>query len=215
MIIDKMKTLDHLTIQEKYLVDYIINNQEDILKKNINELAKLSYTSSATISRLCKKLGFNGYKEFKYQYAADVRMNLESVLRVRIGSLTQREMGDIFDVKKSTFRPEEWIEKSAVMELASLGTAPTNFMMLMLLTLIREVLGLKPYLPDLANDNKPRHVIFLEEAHNLIANTSVQTAGSIDPKIAATAFIKDKFMLLNCNRQNAKEMQELAAQIKK
>ncbi len=54
MIIDKMKTLDHLTIQEKYLVDYIINNQEDILKKNINELAKLSYTSSATISRLCR-----------------------------------------------------------------------------------------------------------------------------------------------------------------
>lgn len=42
MIIDKMKILDHLTIQEKYLVDYIINNQEDILKKNINELAKLS-----------------------------------------------------------------------------------------------------------------------------------------------------------------------------
>lgn len=40
MIIDKMKILDHLTIQEKYLVDYIINNQEDILKKNINELAK-------------------------------------------------------------------------------------------------------------------------------------------------------------------------------
>ena len=65
MIIDKMKILDHLTIQEKYLVDYIINNQEDILKKNINELAKLSYTSSATISRLCKKLGFNGYKELK------------------------------------------------------------------------------------------------------------------------------------------------------
>ena len=31
MIIDKMKILDHLTIQEKYLVDYIINNQEDIL----------------------------------------------------------------------------------------------------------------------------------------------------------------------------------------
>ena len=76
MIIDKMKTLDHLTIQEKYLVDYIINNQEDILKKNINELAKLSYTSSATISRLCKKLGFNGYKEFKYQYAAEILIYL-------------------------------------------------------------------------------------------------------------------------------------------
>ena len=42
MIIDKMKILDHLTIQEKYLVDYIINNQEDILKKNlINHLTHL------------------------------------------------------------------------------------------------------------------------------------------------------------------------------
>lgn len=38
MIIDKMKILDHLTIQEKYLVDYIINNQEDILKKNIKKI---------------------------------------------------------------------------------------------------------------------------------------------------------------------------------
>ena len=57
MIIDKMKTLDHLTIQEKYLVDYIINNQEDILKKNINELAKLSYTSSALMD--IKNLNIN------------------------------------------------------------------------------------------------------------------------------------------------------------
>ena len=34
-------------------------------------------------------------------------------------------------------------------------------------------------------------MIFLEEAHNLIANTSVQIAGTVDPKIAATAFLKD------------------------
>ena len=127
----------------------------------------------------------------KYKYDSDVRDNLESVLQVRIGSLMQREMGDIFDVEYSTFLPEEWLEKSAVIELASLGSVPTNFMMLTLLTLIREVLGLKPYRPDPQDDNKPRHVVFLEEAHNLIANTSEQTAGVVDPKIAATAFIKD------------------------
>ena len=127
----------------------------------------------------------------KYKYSDETRSNMESILQVRIGSLMQREMGDIFDVEKSTFRPEEWIEKSAIVELASLGTAPTNFMMLMLLTLIREVLGLKVYTPDSENDNKPRHMIFLEEAHNLIANTSVQIAGTVNPKIAATAFLKD------------------------
>ena len=77
MIIDKIKALDHLTIQEKYLVDYILDNPDDILQKNINELAQLSYTSTATVSRLCKKLGFKGYKDFKYQYATEYSHLLE------------------------------------------------------------------------------------------------------------------------------------------
>lgn len=124
----------------------------------------------------------------KYQYSDEVRGNMESILQVRIGSLLSREMGDIFDVKKSTFAPEEWLEKSVIMELASLGTAPSNFMMLLLMTLIREALDQIPYEPE-KTGGKPRHTIFLEEAHNLIADTSVQAAGILDPKVAATAFI--------------------------
>lgn len=124
----------------------------------------------------------------KYQYSDEIRGNMESILQVRIGSLLAREMGDIFDVEKSTFAPEEWLEKSAVMELASLGTAPSNFMILLLMTLIREALDQIPYEPE-KTGGKPRHVIFLEEAHNLIADTSVQQPGTLDPKVAATAFI--------------------------
>ena len=123
----------------------------------------------------------------KYKYGDEVRDNLKSVLQVRIGSLMAREMGDIFDVPRSTFRPEEWLNKSAVIELASLGTAHSNFMILMLMTLIREVLDIKAYEPG--PDKKPRHIVFLEEAHNLIANTSVQEGGKTDPKISATAYI--------------------------
>lgn len=124
----------------------------------------------------------------KYQYADEVKSNLKSILQVRIGSLLAREMGDIFDVEASTFAPESWLKKSAVIELASLGTGPSNFLMLMLMTLIRETLDTQVYDPE-AWGAKPRHVIFLEEAHNLIANTSVQAAGGLDPKISATAFI--------------------------
>ncbi len=124
----------------------------------------------------------------KYQYADEVRSNLQSILQVRIGSLLQREMGDIFDVEDSTFEEEEWLEKSAVIELASLGSGPSNFLMLMLMTLIRESLDRKAFDPD-KNGGAPRHMIFLEEAHNLIANKSVQEGGDIDPKISATAYI--------------------------
>lgn len=124
----------------------------------------------------------------KYQYAEEVRSNLQSILQVRIGSLLAREMGDVFDVKKSTFAPEDWLKKSAVMELASLGSGPSNFMTLMIMTLVREVLDIQVYDVE-KSGHRPRHAIYLEEAHNLIANTSVQQAGITDPKVSATAFI--------------------------
>lgn len=147
----------------------------------INE-GRLPYPTMSSLYTQIEKL-FD-----KYKYAEEVRSNLQSVLQVRIGSLLAREMGDIFDVENSTFAEEEWLEKSAVIELASLGTAPSNFLMLLLMTLIRETLDVTAYDPEKFG-NAPRHAIFLEEAHNLIADKSVQEAGTIDPKISATAFI--------------------------
>ncbi len=124
----------------------------------------------------------------KYEYAPEVKSNLQSILQVRIGSLLAREMGDIFDVARSTYCPEDWLNNSAVIELAALGTGPSNFLILMLMTLIRESLDIQTYQPE-KRGYRPRHVIFLEEAHNLIANSSTQIPGGLDPKVSATAFI--------------------------
>ena len=78
------------------------------------------------------------------QYSDEVRGNLESALKVRIGSLLRREMGDVFDVPTSTFTPEEWLEIPAVIELESMGSGPANFLTLMLCALIRETLKVDP-----------------------------------------------------------------------
>lgn len=119
------------------------------------------------------------------QYSDEVRGNLESALKVRIGSLLRREMGDVFDVPRSTFPPEKWLEVPAVIELESMGTGPANFLTLMLLALIRETLKVNP-----KYDGDVRHVIFIEEAHNLIGPESEeQTGADANPKIAATAFV--------------------------
>ena len=119
------------------------------------------------------------------QYSDEVRGNLESALKVRIGSLLRREMGDVFDVPESTLEPEKWLEVPAVIELESMGTGPANFLTLMLCSLIRETLKVNPKF-----DGKVRHVIFIEEAHNLIGPESEEQNGSTaDPKQAATAFI--------------------------
>lgn len=118
-------------------------------------------------------------------YGAEVKGNLKSALNVRIGSLLQREMGDVFDVTKSTFSPEEWLDKSAIIELESMGAGPANFLNLMLCALIREALKVNPVFKD-----EIRHVIFIEEAHNLIGPDSEETPGQeADAKTSATAFI--------------------------
>ena len=119
------------------------------------------------------------------QYSDEVRGNLESALKVRIGSLLRREMGDVFDVPESSFAPEKWLEVPAVIELESMGTGPANFLTLMLCSLIRETLKVNPRF-----DGDVRHVIFIEEAHNLIGPESEeQTGADADPKQAATAFV--------------------------
>lgn len=122
-------------------------------------------------------------------YEGEIKGNLKSVLQVRIGSLLSREMGDVFNVSESTLAPEEWLTRPIVIELEAMGSGPANFLTLMLSTLIRETLKVNP-LKRKDGTKKPRHVIFFEEAHNLIGPKAEKEAGeNANPKIAATAFI--------------------------
>lgn len=119
-------------------------------------------------------------------YSEEIRGNLESALKVRIGSLLRREMGDVFDVPSSTIAPEKWLTIPAVIELESMGTGPANFLTLMLCALIREALKVNPH----HDKDYARHIIFIEEAHNLIGPEAEEASGAdANPKQAATAFV--------------------------
>lgn len=122
-------------------------------------------------------------------YEGEIKGNLKSVLQVRIGSLLSREMGDVFNAAESSMAPEEWLTRPVVIELEAMGSGPANFLTLMLSTLIRETLKVNP-LKRKDGSKKPRHVIFFEEAHNLIGPKAEKEAGeNANPKIAATAFV--------------------------
>jgi len=148
----------------------------------INE-AKLPYP---TIKELYDKLA---EEVEKTDYEGDIKGNLKSMLQVRIGSLLRREMGDLFDVSSSTLPPEEWLSRPVLIELEAMGSGPANFLTLLLCTLIREALKIA-LKDDQKYKEKPRHVIFLEEAHNLIGPEAEEVTGeNADPKLAATAYI--------------------------
>lgn len=56
----------------KKIVDFIRYNQSIVSFISINELAKETFTSPATITRFSKSLGFKGYPEFQKVFQKDV-----------------------------------------------------------------------------------------------------------------------------------------------
>lgn len=50
---------------EKGVIRYLLEHPEQVAEMNIRELANVSYASSSTITRLCRKTGFQHYKDFQ------------------------------------------------------------------------------------------------------------------------------------------------------
>lgn len=50
---------------ERIVAEYLLENPSVVLESNIRQLAARIYVSPATIVRLCKRLGFEGYRDFR------------------------------------------------------------------------------------------------------------------------------------------------------
>lgn len=61
-----INSINYFTDSEKVILEYILNNKEKVIKMSSNNLSEETFTSPATITRLCKKLGFTGFNELKF-----------------------------------------------------------------------------------------------------------------------------------------------------
>lgn len=126
------------------------------------------------------------------KYELGLKGNIESFIEVRLEGLMKRDAGEVFNTKSSSIKPENWIESSCIIEMEDMGEKNRNFLTLLLCNYIRETLKVKKNNSDEVKSDKPRHVLFIEEAHNLISNTSEQNNDdSVNPKVSATKFIVD------------------------
>lgn len=64
MIIELLKEKKNFTPSEIQISDYILNNMAKVLELTVEELALETYTSKASVIRLCKKLDVKGYRDF-------------------------------------------------------------------------------------------------------------------------------------------------------
>ncbi len=123
----------------------------------------------------------------KSSYDGEVKGNVKSFLQVRLGGLMKRDAGAIFNTNASSLQPEKLFQYPIVVELEALDNQDKNFFILLMCSIIMEILRVNP---NAELDKQVRHVIFIEEAHNLIAQTTQQSSSeTVDPKISATAFV--------------------------
>lgn len=71
MIIDKLKSLSTLTDIEKNIATYILNEPWNILSMTLHDLSLATFSSDPSIMRFCKKLGYQGFTDFKYHFVAE------------------------------------------------------------------------------------------------------------------------------------------------
>lgn len=67
-LIEQLNNQDLFTRTELEIINFIKENPHLIATMSIGQLANETYSSNASIIRICKKLGFNGYKDFKIEY---------------------------------------------------------------------------------------------------------------------------------------------------
>lgn len=85
MLLEKLREEKLFTSHEKTVADYILEHPRQVPSMSAEELADASYTSKATIVRLCQKLGLTGYQEFK------IRLVEEMSQKDRIGRILANE----------------------------------------------------------------------------------------------------------------------------
>ncbi len=125
-------------------------------------------------------------------YDKDIKGNVNAFLQVRLGSLMEMDSGQLFNTNVSTLEPDEWLKVSAVVELEVLNEEAKNFFVLLVCHYILESLRANPNggVDKFGNKLPVRHVIFIEEAHNIIASSSQQdSSDTVNPKISATEYI--------------------------
>ena len=94
---------------EQGALNYILDHPDEITRLSIKELSELSYSSPSTIVRLCRKLGFEGYRDLQKSVMYELAVRGQAISRGndRVYSGT---LSDI--IEKITYRNITSLEES-------------------------------------------------------------------------------------------------------
>ena len=119
-------------------------------------------------------------------YSPETNSDIKAALKTRIEMLTHLSTGCILQCRESTPQIEHLMNVSSIIEFGRVQKDYACFIILLLITNIREYLKTVP-----KTEKNPRFVIIIEEAHNIVGRCSVASASPdvADPKAFAAEII--------------------------
>lgn len=63
---------DSMSATERAVSDYLLSHQGEAMGLSIHQLAEKTFASPSTVIRMCQRMGFAGYKEFRQAVTCDV-----------------------------------------------------------------------------------------------------------------------------------------------
>jgi DNA-binding MurR/RpiR family transcriptional regulator len=67
-MLNMLKNKEALSMAERIVLDYLIENKTHLKDFSVEKIAEAAYTSPASVVRMCKKLGYKGFKDFKIDF---------------------------------------------------------------------------------------------------------------------------------------------------
>ncbi|MCY2928060.1 MAG: hypothetical protein NTV86_00925 [Planctomycetota bacterium] len=120
------------------------------------------------------------------KYSGEVDSNLRAAIGLRLGSLTRGAIGRIFDCGQDVPTIPQLLTGWSIIELAALPRDQASLLTLFVLTRLREEVRVTPMV-----GGDVRHLLVLEEAHNLVGRERASSANEANaaPEAHASDFI--------------------------
>lgn len=139
----QMKQIKDLSPSERQVVNYILEEPEQALNMGIVEIAQKTFTSTSSVLRLCRKLGTEGYTDFRMRLSTDLNdyigatllytrqepLNENDTIAEIVDKVTASNVRAVLDVKR--FNEETEIERvvdmmSAAEQIDFYGSGVSN-----------------------------------------------------------------------------------------
>lgn len=117
----KMQTLkETLSRTERKVIDYILAHPREVIYLSITGLAERSGVSDATVVRVCKRIGMEGYQDLKVNLAQDIVSPLESIHEeIKPGDGPEQVIDKVFNSAMHTLDYTRRIAHAARLEEAA------------------------------------------------------------------------------------------------